>query len=316
MTRLAALVVLLAANATAEAQSQRENPQRPTASSNQPSASDPRGTSQAPLVIEVKPTPKTDEESAEHQQEIERDETTAYWNKWSARAAIGFGILQVGLIGFQAFIALRQNKIIDAQRELMKNEIAIATKAADAAKASADAATQSAIAAQHAVESNRPFLELVNPRIDVLRHDANGFSSRVGSFQFIFDVHNYGVTAARLDKIKREIAIFGEKDRFIETTATPRTMVPPGAHHNLRIYVGELTASEDDILRTKGMLLIQITGRLVYVDQFGYARIKRFGWLCQFTGGDHPVIHPIDLPGYNEEEGWGERPKPASQPQD
>lgn len=177
MIRLSALLVVLtfglccASLQSVVAQSQPPPPSRGVGERSQPpsnpgrtqaqAANDPRGTSQAPLVVQVHPTPKTDEEAANEQSQEDREAATYRWTVAAVISTGVLGLLQLIAIGFQVRIASKQNRIIkrqsaimrgqrkaaDTQSGYMRDGLTESKNAANIAKESADAAKESAKAA-------------------------------------------------------------------------------------------------------------------------------------------------------------------------
>jgi hypothetical protein len=147
------VALLVLALFSVEGQSQRPergNPQDQSNQTNQPTAPDPRGTSSSPLVIELKPTPKTHEEATADERQKQDEVADRRLNRRLAVTTTVVGVVQLFAIGFQVWIARRQNAIIDAQSKLMQNELVIATKAANAAERSADLAANTLEVSQRA----------------------------------------------------------------------------------------------------------------------------------------------------------------------
>lgn len=339
------LVLTLATCATIEAQSQRPSP-RPTVERQQPQqqpervenqpAPDKRGTTESPLVIQ---TTQTDKQAADEKAKRE-DESSANW--WMVGLTGVIGVMTIAQIFFSWLQAsrlketiIKMDEIAGTQNDEMRASIAEATRSARAMERIAESITvqaeslKSSIAISReiaesnmrAVELNRPFLELQNGRIEVLsdRSMAAYESTIPPKIQFVFDVHNFGNTPARLDTVTRCVETTMEgagRDKRVDNDDSPGMMIPPGGDYVLRIYLGNLTLADAQAIAAGKTLFFHMTGTMVYMDQFGHTRRKRYGWICQYGGIHSTLFHTIDFPGYNDEEAWGERPgqEPSDQP--
>ena len=127
---LAVAFVLFSACAFAQSQpptpgareSQRSQPDSKSQSANQPTATDPRGTNESPLVVKVQPTPKTDEETAKEKAQEDDEASAKRWTKGLGVATGILGLLQLVAIGFQVSIAHTQNTIIKKQNLIMTGQ--------------------------------------------------------------------------------------------------------------------------------------------------------------------------------------------------
>ena len=125
---VASVTLTLAFASCALAQSQQPEENAVTRGAQQQPATNPRGTSAAPLIIQVQPTPKTDAETAEEQRQEEQQASDRWLTRVLAITTATIGVLQLVAIGFQVYIARRQNTIIEKQSTIM-----------DAQRAAADA---------------------------------------------------------------------------------------------------------------------------------------------------------------------------------
>jgi hypothetical protein len=152
------------------ASAQAPKPERQSGGANTQPASDPRGTNESPLIVKVQPTPKTNEEAANEQAE-EQSETAS--KRLTERLAILTGIvglLQLIGLGAQVLIARRQNKIIDGQTAILKEQETSMKDGLRIARDSADASTKAAEAAQASVNIANESLLLTHRSTLAIRH--------------------------------------------------------------------------------------------------------------------------------------------------
>lgn len=265
------------------------NPAQAAPGPNQTNA--PAGNTSPPITVVVQAPPEDPATKARAEKREERSVTAAEQMVTLSVILIAATAITLGIIGWQAWET---------------------RKSAGAAKQSADAAKTSAQAARDALMLNRPFLELINGRVENLRW----LDGPPAELQIRFDIYNYGQTAARIDYVERRVSLLGEPDAVIENTDEIGMMVAPGACTPLAIYVGGLGAEEQALYASaEKRLLLETTGRIVYVDQFGETHRRRFGWICQCShNADRTMIHPLDTPGHNDEEGWGQKRNEQGQP--
>lgn len=314
-TRHCAIIIglILALGACALAQSQ-PSAQPPNAGlTNQLTSPDSRGTNESPLVVEIQSAANTDAEVAQEQRLEQAQVSDRQWTRGLAIVTTLVGLLQLAAISFQVRIAGRQNQIIEKQNAIMTGQREAADTQSDymrdgleETRKTADAARLSAIAAHNALALDRPFLELTDGRVEVLRHAVQNDQQFPAVIQILFDIHNFGHTAARLDIIEKRWRIWPPSDRALDTAAEhPGAMVAPGSDFGLYVHVGELTDDEVALLKTRA-LIIEVSGRLLYTDQFGNTHRKKYAWFCQLRrDASRSLFHPITMAGYNEEEGWG-----------
>jgi len=74
-----------------------------------------------PLVVKVQPAAKTDEEAAKEKSEQQRDATALTWAVRGVVLASVLSLLQLVAIGFQAYIARQQNRLIKGQADITAN---------------------------------------------------------------------------------------------------------------------------------------------------------------------------------------------------
>ena len=158
ITRLLAVLVLSVTVLEARSQpptpsarksgSSQEQP-KPESAQQQP-AEDPRGTDTTPLIVKVQPATKTDEEA---QKERAKEDAEASAKRWTVGLGVATGLLglfQLGAIGFQAWIASKQNEIIGKQNEIMEGQRKAADKQSEYMR---DALAESCKASEAAMKS-------------------------------------------------------------------------------------------------------------------------------------------------------------------
>ena len=217
------------------AQSQTPQPKRNTSRAQQPAAPDPRGTDAAPLIVKVQPTPKTDEEAAKEQAQVEQQESTQRWTRGLGITTGVLGLLQLIAIGFQVSIARRQNQIIERQNTIMtgqreaadtqsgymRNGLAETRKAAEAARDGADTANKSFMADSAVVMSigDLQVLRLTNKK-------TKEFSVRVQ-----YRIHNASKNPAHVEEWGGTILLPDEQSGFEVASTVGETFAPGKGLH-------------------------------------------------------------------------------------
>jgi hypothetical protein len=132
-TRLACAVLAVSLSIAPEVLSQSQPPspsttkrrdqqQNKPAEAQQQPTTDPRGTNESPFVVNVQPTPKTNEETAKEQRKEQADASAKWWTIALGVVTGVVGLLQLVAIGFQVRIAGKQNRIIEKQNEIMTGQ--------------------------------------------------------------------------------------------------------------------------------------------------------------------------------------------------
>jgi hypothetical protein len=258
---------------------QSSQPQTRTGNTQEEPAADPRGTDASPLVVKVQPTPKTGDEAAKEEQQEQREASAHRWTVASVVGAIIIGLLQLAAIGFQAYIAKRQNSIIETQTEIMRLQ--------------ERAANSSAIAASAQTEHMKGQLDAAKVAADAAKVSADAL--KIVHRQWL-EVKHWDCSIARLPGIKTGIMNATIRVAFMNTSPLPLTIRAGRGYINGRkggyawvnTTVGPNSIGTVELLhmlndREKGIwhlhrqLGLVVAGWVHYWDAFGDPQEQMFG---------------------------------------
>ena len=171
----ASVVTLIALlDSCALAQSQKQPIRQPEGAQGQP-AGDLRGTTQARLIVQVQPTPKSDEDAAQIAERQERAEDRRFTRRLGWFTLL-IGVLQAGIIAYQLRISSQQNAIIRTQDTIMEGQrtaanlqftymeqgLAETKRTAEAARDAAAAAIKANELTESEHQNNHPIVKRAN----------------------------------------------------------------------------------------------------------------------------------------------------------
>lgn len=246
--------------------------QQPARAQEQPTT-DPRGTTQTPLIVKVQPTAETDEETAKKQAEENAQASAQGWTKVGIVLTGIVGLLTLVILGFQAAIAGRQNAIMRTQSTIMTGQ--------------ANAAANSAIAAADVLATNREIerayvaIKFRGARHIQGRPELQGRPERPAAVKYIVEARNFGRTPGSIlggfvgFSIGRNPT---DPDMARIIKLTPAFLLPDGHIE----FEGKVSVEDDvhveAILRgTDGHRNIWIIGQVDYADRFGGLHKGGFG---------------------------------------
>jgi hypothetical protein len=242
----------------------------------------------------VKPTPKTEAETAEEQQQKQTEEADRALTRRLAIGTVLVGILQIIAIGFQVGIAWRQNTIITQQSAIMEGQrtaavdqatITLAQKRVgdkqlvemqaqlEVARKSADAARDAASAATANVDALK-VIERAYVAVDPIAYRFGPNHERTGHYS----IKNYGRTPASVSNILMAEFIQEPGEAFpdpesLEQLATSEdrtsTRLMPGEEHFLRMEHFDTPANLSPENIRAGIPPLWLLGYVDYIDEFG-----------------------------------------------
>jgi hypothetical protein len=240
--------------------SQRSQPQPTAQGAQQQTATDPRGTDNTPIVVKVQPSAKTDEETANEQRQEQREASAQRWTVGSVIGTVIIGLLQVGAIGFQVYIAKKQNTIIETQTSIMQLQERAASSSAIAAKAQTEHMLAGLAETRKATEA----LKTINRQwVKVERWMFNAWNvPKVGLHaEVIVEISNKTPLPLTIFAVRCYIndrkGSYGVADEYLVPDATTQQAV--------KIVMNERELAEYNARR----LRLVITGWVHYWDAFG-----------------------------------------------
>jgi len=148
--------------------------------------------------------------------------------------------------------------------------------------------------------ANRPYLELKNWRLDTSLLTEPGGPPNI---QVFFEIANLSHAPARLAKMDIEYGLSGRE--VISAMWPIGALLSPNHSHPMSISdIGPLNSEEYQKYKAAGLVL-NISGCIVYTDQFKKTRHRRFAVGCGVNYG----LRKVDWPGWtnrNDEDEWGE----------
>lgn len=268
-----------------------------------------------PLVVQVQPTAKTDQETAKEQAKENR-ETSAY--RWTIGLGIltGFlSLLQLVAIGFQARISKKQNSIIDTQSTIMRGQREAADRQSeymreglDEARRASETANIASIAAREQVEiAKQSLIET----LAIARTEQRAWVGLTGISRMVFDpgkrlkfgikVKNTGRTPALNMRSWSTLQGYPAGEAFvfrppIDLSGQSVTVLQPGDSFDLYTFsVDPLDTEVVDKIRDK-KVVIHIYGRVEYRDVFGAPHFTEFH---SISHGSRNECHPAADPEHN-----------------
>jgi hypothetical protein len=197
---IVSILMLWVLSAPLLAQTSQQPKKQKAAETHEAPTADPRGTVQAPLIVQPLPTQKTQQEATDEEHEKQRQAEDRALTQTLAKATFVTGVLQVILLGFQIWIYDRQRglmsrtaDIMDAQRIAMDTQAQRMLTAAAATERGAQANERSAKAAENFnILSLRARMGFVD--VEVI----NFTPSRDLMLNFVFE--NFGGKGARIER--------------------------------------------------------------------------------------------------------------------
>lgn len=281
----------------------RKQPQPEAARADQQPSSDPRGTRETPLVVQVQPTAKTDKEAANEQAQ-EHEKASEKW--WAFAVGITTGVvalLQIFAVGFQVYIAKRQNAIIEKQSAIMEGQ----REAAEVQSSHMEKGLSEArLAADAQASHNSAILQRVEVVADSLKVTADAATKALGlAYRPYFDVrdltvsdnqkHEWPLEDARQPPLRLTVSylvfnasqtptnLVSYRRRFVidadpsedwdqdsSGTSVIATMIAPGRGYRYPVIEGyELSDAARKAYLDPGGMCIDVIYTLRFTDPFG-----------------------------------------------
>lgn len=243
----------------------------------QPSAKDQRGSKKEPLVIEGFPSEKTEAEKKKDTYESEEKPTLDRVTAYAAGAAAGFAFLAFGVACIQAYFFYIQLKLI-------RQSLAPATEAADAARA----------AAKHIPRVERAYVFMLVNRETIgtpirqghtLANSTNQGTILASPMSVEFSFENQGRTPAIIREISAEVHHWDVLPGEPPVYESALGLLPT----NRYLASGKVTDQRSISIQTsityaacnaliRGDSFIWFFGRIVYDDVFGDPHEHAFIW--------------------------------------
>lgn len=237
-------------------------PQQTTPAQTDPTPTPLRGTQTDPFVVRES---RTEEQAAE-------DRADRADNQANRRYSIVLSIITTIVIGFQVWLLIRQNSIMEEQTTLMTGQLTATKQAADAAKSSADAIKI----------INRQWLAIEDWEVT---HSSLGNTGilRVVVWAWIHNKTNLPVFVRTMRG-----TINGKRagHEWLNSDLTPQ--------NRLQVSIDRLYQGEERVKFESSRPTLAVEGWVHFYDVFGDEQSQRFGAYIDYTfGGPKPVIRGL-----------------------
>ncbi len=243
--------------------SQRSEPPGNSGAAQQQASADQRGTPQSPAIVQILPTPKTQEEAAKEQHDQNAQTTEQRWT-------IGIGVATAVILFLQLFVfgrqALRLKETIHKMDEISLKQTADMQRSIDIAAATL-AANKIIERAYVAISHNPPGVDISNIAI------TKAGEEHFGGWQDAsvrFGIKNHGETPATIT----DIAL----NHFVGPTI-PAVPTGPGTGERLFLVKGDIAFDSRhfqlrnvDVNQLGLTLRLWMLGYVDYIDAFGARR--------------------------------------------
>jgi len=285
-----------------------QSPQGKPGASQQPAASEQRGTEDRPAVVKILPAEKTADERAQEERDRIDKTSAGWWLRVLTGALVIVGAMQfLALIGQGAVFAIQAKRLresVDLTRAIasreerdMRDAITTAQTSADAAKNSADAA---ALHAQAAIGVELPAIFVT--QIILHARDLGTLAARLQYPEISITFENFGRTPAFLARSSVEVVLakdLPESPVYATVVAyPPGTLIEKGTPYIINLQRREYSILEvEDIIN--GISVLWVYGFVSYRDFI--KRSHKIGFCARLFCSDRPnAVNEFRL-GYGPE---------------
>lgn len=288
-------------------------PQKQTQAARDQAAANQRGTEQSPIVVKVLPTPKTNEETVQEQQN-RQDQSSANW--WMVKLTFAIGLItlvQLFVFGLQARrlrqTILKMEEIANSQGEDMKASIAQAVRSAAAMeRVAADMAISSKAATESVATLKERTAQQMRAYLTVII-GTGVYQERNKNVKFSGNptLINTGHTPARNVGYRASAAILPidlpETFTFpLPTKAIGASVIGPQQSNVIGAVVESFVPDQDVKVIKSGIghTALYVWGVVTYEDVFGEPHQTEFCQMLTWLGDEKQTVFGFYTPRHND----------------